>query len=382
MTVMVDEAMGLSEHLSALLQSKLPVWVYDNDQARIRWANPEALLLWKAKSMDDLAARDYSDNSPATQARLDSYMRAVRRGEEIAEDWTLYPRGKPTTMTLHGSSVELDDGRLAILFQAMHKDQTLEGSMVRGVEALRHTSMLVSLFDEQGSELYHNPAVLREFGDEAKLSSMFPNDWQEILRTIAAGELYQAELSVKVSSGECWYVVEARRATDPVTGGAGVLVQQRDVTKRRQAEELAETRNLIVEELHHTLALVETQRQQILALSAPILDVGRGTLAVPIIGELSDARGSELAERLLASVSEKRAQFVILDLTGCGALDEEGARLLLRLTRSIELLGSQTVITGVAAALAHTIVRAGVDLSALKTLRNLRDGLEYCRRNT
>ncbi len=379
---MVDEAMGLSEQLSALLQSKLPVWVYDNDQSRIRWANPEALLLWKATSMDDLAARDYSDNSPATQARLDSYMRAVRRGEEVAEDWTLYPKGKPTTMSLHGSRVELDDGRLAILFQAMHKDQTLEDSMVRGVEALRHTSMLVSLFDEQGGELYHNPAVLREFGDEAKLSSMFPNDWQEILRTIAAGELYQAELSAKVSSGECWYVVEARRAMDPVTGGAGVLVQQRDVTKRRQAEALAETRNQIVEELHHTLALVETQRQEILALSAPILDVGRGTLAVPIIGELSDARGSELAERLLSLVSEKRAQFVILDLTGCGALDEEGARLLLRLTRSIELLGSQSVITGVAAALAHTIVRAGVDLSALKTLRSLRDGLEYCRRNT
>ena len=103
---------------------------------------------------------------------------------------------------------------------------------------------------------------------------------------------------------------------------------------------------------------------------------------MPIIGELHEARGSELGERLLTAVSEKRAAFVILDLTGCGNLDEEGARLLLRLSRAIGLLGSRAVITGVAAVLAHTIVRAGVDLSQLTTLRTLRDGLEFCRRST
>lgn len=374
--------MSLFERLSALEKSKLAVWVYDNDRARIVWANREALALWKAKSQDELLARDYSDNSPATQARLDGYMRAVRRGEEVAEDWTLYPKGKPTTMTLHGGAIDLDDGRPGILFQAMYKDQTLEGSMVRGVEALRHTSLLVSLFDEQGAELFHNPAVLREHGDETKLKTLFPHHWQQILSTVAAGEVFSTELAFSGKHGERWYIVEARRATDPVSGARAVLVQQHDVSKRKQAEELAETRSQLLEELHKTLALVESQRQEIFALSAPIIDVGQGTLAVPIIGELSESRGSELAVRLLSMVSEKRAQFVILDLTGCGAFDEAGARLLLRLTSSIELLGSRAVVTGVSAALSRTLVHAGVDLSLLKTLRSLRDGLEFCRQLT
>ncbi len=374
--------MSLFERLSALEKSKLAVWVYDNDRARILWANREALALWKAKSLQELTSRDYSDNSPATQARLDGYMRAVRRGEEVAEDWTLYPKGKPTTMTLHGSSIELDDGRLAILFQAMYKDQTLEGSMVRGVEALRHTSLLVSLFDEQGGELFHNPAVLREFGDDTKLSTMFPSHWQQILHTVTSGEVFFDELSITSKHGERWFIVEARRATDPVTGTRAILIQQHDVSKRRQAEELAETRSQLLEELHKTLALVESQRQEILALSAPIIDVGRGTLAVPIIGELSDTRGNELSVRLLSMVSEKRAQYVILDLTGCAAFDDAGAQLFLRLTRSIELLGSQAVVTGVSAALSRTLVFAGVDLSLLKTLRSLRDGLEFCRQQS
>ena len=54
------------------------MWVYDNDEARIGWANHEAPLLWKAATLDDLLARDYADNSPSTQARLDSYMRNIR----------------------------------------------------------------------------------------------------------------------------------------------------------------------------------------------------------------------------------------------------------------------------------------------------------------
>jgi len=259
---MVAVSMTLAERLLALSLSKLAVWVYDNDHARIRWANREALLLWKANSVDELQERDYSGNSPATQARLDNYVRTIRNGEEVAEDWTLYPKGKPATMTLYGSAITLDDGRLAILFQAMPKDQTLEGSMVRGVEVLRHTSLMVSLFNEEGGELFHNPAVLREFGANTKLSSWLPTHWQEILRTVAAGESYQAELAVQVLSGQRWHIVEARPATDPVTGQRGMLLQQRDISKRRQAEELAESRNILVEELHHTVALVEKQVQE------------------------------------------------------------------------------------------------------------------------
>ncbi len=372
--------MQLFDRLLGLEHSKLAVWVYDNDFAKIRWANKEALLLWKAASLDELLSRDYKDNSAATQARLDSYLRKIRAGEDVAEDWTLYPRGKPTMMTLHGSGVALDDGRTAILFQAMVKEQALDGSIVRGVEVLRHTSLMVSLLDEKGGELFHNPAVLRLFQGQTRIQDWFPTQWSEILGKVAAGERYVAELSVQTAMGERWHLVEAQAATDPMTGRKSVLVQQLDVSQRREAEALAESGSRMVSELRQALALVDKQRQEILALSAPILDVGRGTLAVPIIGQLTEERGSELLLRLLDEVSAQRARFVIIDLTGCPGLDDQGARLLLRVTRSIELLGSRAIITGVAAALAQTIVQAGVDLSQLLTLRNLRDGLEYCRK--
>ncbi len=150
--------MTLAERLSALRMSVIPVWVYDHDCLCFRWANPIALELWRAARLEEFLKRDLSDSSAATRTRLANYLASLRDGREVSEDWTLYPRGKPATMTLHGSGIELDDGRLAILFQATVKETPFEPSMVRGVEALRHTSLMVSLVSEQG-EVVGSPTL-------------------------------------------------------------------------------------------------------------------------------------------------------------------------------------------------------------------------------
>jgi len=379
--MLADDSMSIDEQLAGLQLSALPVWVYDHDLYRFRWANDRALELWKAASREELLARDFSDNSPSTMARLSSYLQALRRGErEVSEDWTLYPRGKPATMTLYGSGVTLDDGRLAILFQAELKGPSLDASMVRAVEALRHTSLLVSMLDEQGSALYHNPATLRTFDDPAEIRGFLPDAADALLSAVNGGQVFRAEQRVRATTGERWHSIEARATTDPVTGARAVLLQQSDVTERRTAEDLAEARSQLVAELNQTLELVERQRQEILSLSAPIIDVGQLILAVPIIGEVRAGRAGEITSRLLPAVQAQRARFVILDLTGCAVVDEAGARSLLQLIQATELLGARAVITGVPATLAVALINIGLDLSSLQTQRTLREGLEFCRR--
>jgi anti-anti-sigma regulatory factor len=164
-----------------------------------------------------------------------------------------------------------------------------------------------------------------------------------------------------------------------VTGARASLLQQLDVQKRREAEDLAAARSRLVEELNRTVAVVERQRHEILMLSAPILDVGPQTLAVPLIGALSPERVTEIGERLLPAVQSERRRFVILDLTGCSALDEIGARGLSRLATAVELLGARTVMTGISPTLAQAMVKARLDLSRIQSLRTLHEGFEYCR---
>lgn len=307
-------------------------------------------------------------------------MRAISRGETVSEDWTLYPRGKPTTMVLHGSAVTLDDGRLAILFQATQKEAQLEPSMIRATEALRHTSLMVSLHDLDGAVLFHNPAALRAFGDAARIHSWFPDDAQALLAALRLGQVYQGEVQIQRLDGVRWHSLRATPVVDPVTGAQVALLQQLDVDQRRTAQDEAEARGRLIEELSRTVELVQQQRREIWMLSAPILDVGMQTAAVPMIGDLSPERLGELGPRLLDFVQSERRRFVLLDLTGCNAVDANAARGLLALMTSVGLLGAQVVLTGIRANLAQAMVTADVRASQLTTLRTLNDGIEFCRR--
>jgi len=372
--------MTLSERLAAFAHSVLPVWVYDHDQLCFRWANDKAVELWRAQSLSELLARDFSDSSAATRTRLDNYMSALRRGEQVVEDWTLYPQGRPATTALHGSGITLDDGRLAILFQAVVRGPAADLSTVRGIEALRHSSLMVTLSNLQGEILYCNPAALRAFGDVTHIFAWFSDAAVGLLEQVAGSQIYQVEQEVLTQSGVRWHAVEGRATIDPATGERTILIQQSDVTERRKAEDLAQVRSQLLEDLNRTIALAEQQRRQILSLSAPTLEVGPSILAVPFIGELSAERTDDVAQRLLPALQSQKSRFVILDFTGCDSVMQEGAAKLAQLVHATRLLGATVVVTGINAQLATTLVRSGTDLGELQTLRQLRDGIEYCRR--
>src|SRR5262249_14731324 len=152
--------------------------------------------------------------------------------------------------------------------------------------------------------------------------------------------IFQMEAMARTLAGERWHAIEARRTTDPVTGKQAILVHQTDETARYTAERTVAAKAQMIEELNQTLTLVEKQRQQILALSAPVLEVGERMLALPIIGALDRDRTAELSERLLRATAERRARDVILDVTGADVLDASSAEYLVKLIRAIHLLGA------------------------------------------
>ncbi|HNN97211.1 MAG TPA: STAS domain-containing protein [Pseudomonadota bacterium] len=369
--------MLLAERLAGLQYSILPCWVYDHEMLAFRWANSAALQLWQAATLEDFLARDVSKPSASTRTRLDNYMTGLLAGKQVSEDWTLYPHGKPTTMVLHGSGITLDDGRLAILFQATLKETPIEPSMIRATEALRHTSLIVSVHDEAGAVLFHNPAALRTFGDATHIHAWFSDGAQALLTTIQRGEIFQRECLVNTVEGPRWHSLRATPITDPVSGARSSLLQQLDIHQRRSVEDTAEARARLIDELSHNVALVEQQRQEILRLSAPILDVGWQTAAVPLIGELTPERLAEISPRLLETIQSQRKRRVILDLTGCSDVDAVGARGLVRLTQAIALLGAQSILTGIGPILAQAMITNHSDALGLLTRRSLRDGIDY-----
>ena len=80
--------------------------------------------------------------------------------------------------------------------------------------------------------------------------------------------------------------------------------------------------------------------------------------------------------RVLVASIEEQAKVIILDIAGVPVVDTKVADNLVKTTASVRLLGAQTILTGISAQVARTIVQLGVDLSMMHTLSSLAEGIE------
>jgi len=135
-------------------------------------------------------------------------------------------------------------------------------------------------------------------------------------------------------------------------------------------------------EIREQIDTIERQRYAIRELSTPILQLWDNVLALPVIGLVDTRRSADIMERMLAEIVNQQSQFVILDITGVDVVDTRTADYFIKVIRAAELLGAKCFLTGIQPAVAQTLVEIGVDLSSLKTLRNLQEGLKECLRSS
>lgn len=353
---------------AGLAISTVATWVLDPDTLVIMWINRAGLALWRAEDLAELTRRDIIADAPAkVLTRLRSTLARVLDGEVLREEWVFYPRGQPTTVLLHLSAIELADGRVGMLNQATPLDGQLAPSVARAIMAMRHLSAIVAYLGDDGELRMQNPAAIEEFGDQRRYEAWFvdPAEARQLLRAATDDGEARTEVRVRGLHGERWHAVEAHRVRDPIFGDLGTLTLHRDETARRDAEHMAAAR----------LDQLDEQRQEILALSAPLLEVGSHTLALPIIGRLDATRAYEITERLLTEIVARRIRRAVLDLTGVAEVDPATVQHLRAMIGAIRLLGARPVITGVRPALATTLAEAGVSLEDTAVLRNLADAL-------
>ncbi|PRP95177.1 PAS domain-containing protein [Enhygromyxa salina] len=140
-----------------------------------------------------------------------------------------------------------------------------------------------------------------------------------------------------------------------------------DITERR----MHESERLRNEEL------IEIQTETIRALGVPILQVWRGILCLPIIGQVDDERANEMTAELLDRVAATATRFAVLDLTGA-QFRSETVQYLARMTRALRLIGTQGVFCGISSNTARILVDMQLDLGGVPTYRDLGDALRAC----
>jgi rsbT co-antagonist protein RsbR len=143
------------------------------------------------------------------------------------------------------------------------------------------------------------------------------------------------------------------------TGRVTAFVRvMRDLTGRRQHEEQ-----------------LQRQRDEIIELSTPVLQIWDRVLVLPIIGTLSSGRATRLTEAVLTKLAETRNDVLILDVSGVPIIDTNVSQHLLQTVQAAALMGTVSILSGVRAEVAQAMVRLGVDLGQLRSSSSLRDAL-------
>jgi rsbT co-antagonist protein RsbR len=111
-------------------------------------------------------------------------------------------------------------------------------------------------------------------------------------------------------------------------------------------------------------------------LSTPVIKVHDRVLLMPLVGAIDSLRAQQIMETVLTRVIEEQAKCVIIDIAGVAVVDTKVADNLIKTTAAVNLIGAKTVLTGISAQVARTIVQLGVDISTMATSAKLAEGIE------
>jgi PAS domain S-box-containing protein len=189
-------------------------------------------------------------------------------------------------------------------------------------------------------------------------------------RALETGTLHRED-AVIVQGQQSWALTTKFPLKDTAGRTHAVCSISLDITARKQAE--AEAQRLQEE-------IIRVQSATLRALSTPLLPIADGVVVMPLIGNFNAERAQQVLEALLAGVVAHQASMVIVDVTGVPVIDTHVANGLVQAAQAVRLLGAQTILTGIQAAIARTLVDIGADLGGVVTKSTLQSGIAHALR--
>lgn len=129
------------------------------------------------------------------------------------------------------------------------------------------------------------------------------------------------------------------------------------------------------EQLKYEQELQSDLRRTISLLAAPVVPVLPNVVVIPLVGFFDQERLQALVDTILTGIKQHDVHTVVLDMTGMQSMDESLARTLLSIIAMMRLLGSKTVVVGIAPEGAEALVSLGVDLKEIEAMPTLQEAI-------
>lgn len=141
------------------------------------------------------------------------------------------------------------------------------------------------------------------------------------------------------------------------------------------ASNITEQKRAIAEQQRLQESMIQLQAATLAELSTPLIPISDRVMVLPLIGALDTQRTQQVLETLLEGVAERKAEVVIVDITGIRIVDTQVANTLIQAARAVRLLGSRVMLTGIRPEVAQTLIGLGIDLAGLDTAGTLQSGI-------
>ena len=140
---------------------------------------------------------------------------------------------------------------------------------------------------------------------------------------------------------------------------------------------------LVIEEIAHiSREKISVSTRALMEMSTPVTPIWEGILLLPLLGILDSQRTQDVMSKTLAKIADTRAKVLVMDISGVSAMDTAVANQLLKITKATQLMGCETILSGLSPAIARTLVDLGVNVGEVRTTATLRDSFELALRAT
>jgi len=125
---------------------------------------------------------------------------------------------------------------------------------------------------------------------------------------------------------------------------------------------------------------ISASTKALLEMSTPVTPIWEGILLLPLVGILDSVRTQDIMDKTLGKIAETRARVFVMDISGVSAMDTAVANQLMKITKATQLMGCETIVSGLSPAIARTLVELGVNIGEVRTTATLRDSFELALR--
>lgn len=361
----------------------------------IRWANDHfaALTGYSPEELKGVDCWELFDSGHMSPEERETFLQTLRDGRCATQSFGCRNKNQVDQWLKILFIPIRDDATHQTICLAIATDNTARKqeylAMAGMIKALERSTALIE-FDPSGTILQCNDNFLDLMGYQlddvvgkhhrifARPEHAASQEYLDFWASLAAGDIVPGQFErLRQDGSSVWLEASYNPIFDLEGNVIRVVKFATDITENVRANEEIEVKAkalaIALEQAQESERIRDEMDRTLQEMSTPVTPIWDGILLLPLVGVVDSTRTDDVMRKTLNRISEHQSKIFILDISGVPTVDTAVANQLVKITKATRFMGCETIISGLSASIAHTMVDLGVDVGEVRTTSTLRD---------